>query len=464
MSGVSGPSGTGTLLVAWTALAATVAMAAVLAWAPAATRAAAYDRFYAGFAGEELMRAINADRTALHLPPYAADATLEAIARDRPTTCPTNAGLTIRGRARDMADRGYFSHVVAGCTATDGTSFDAFDLLVREGYASVSKGEDISTNNYPSSVTSYALGCSIDGTGCVGATSLPWTVAVAEQGFMSSSGHRANLLSAGFDRFGCGAWRSAGGSNLYACYFSNGGNGSIDASGPTISGLSGAGATFRTGSSATFSAGFGGGASLLADGYVALDGVHLRNWAWDDVVSGSVAVTTPALTAGGHTVTWWARDASSNVRSASFTISVGGSGGTTASATPRPPMTPPAAPPPTRSPVPTPTADAAGGSSAPSDPSSLTPGATAAGNGPTVEPSGGLPSGAPALSAISPEPATGGLSGSGGRVRPVPDVVAAGGPTTDPTAGVLAWLGLAGGLYVAGALILGFAASGRGPG
>lgn len=306
------------------ALAGLAAIAMPMLAGPSPAHAAAFDRFYANFAGEELMRAINLDRVALGIRPYARDATLEAIARDRAVACPSNSRLVIHGRVEDMAERGYFSHTIPGCTAADGTPFDTFDLLKRAGYSVVVRGEDISSNNYPFSAVSYAVGCSVTASACHGSTTLPWTVAVVERGFMGSVGHRANLLSTGYDRFGCAAWRSSGGSNLYSCYFTKGGNGTLDGTGPAIGGLTGVGAWYRTGSTVTFSASFNAGASVLSDGYVALDGHHVRNWAWDHVgAAAGTSVTIGSLKAGKHTLTWWARDASTNVNHVSLTFTVG---------------------------------------------------------------------------------------------------------------------------------------------
>jgi len=85
---------------------------------PPGARAAAYDRFYSDFQGEEVMLVTNADRAALGLPAFAADPALIALARDQPMACPSDATLAIRGRVRDMAERGYLSHTGAGLPGT----------------------------------------------------------------------------------------------------------------------------------------------------------------------------------------------------------------------------------------------------------------------------------------------------------------------------------------------------------
>ncbi|HJW20913.1 MAG TPA: CAP domain-containing protein [Candidatus Limnocylindrales bacterium] len=287
--------------------------------------AAAYDRFYANFAGEELMRAMNADRVALGLPAYATDSTLEGIARDRALTCPSDKSLVIRGRARDMADRNYLSHSIKGCRDASGGAFDTFDLLHAFGYTFAAAAENIADNNYPASATTYKTGCSLSASTCHASITLPWTVAVAERGFMSSSSHRASILSTSYTRFGCAAWTSSTGYHYYACYFIRSGNGRLDTAGPGISSASGIGATFKTGSTPTFTATASDGLSLLSDGYVYLDGKLLRGWAWDHAgLSASLAATVPALTVGTHTLTWWVRDASTRAGSLSFQFKVAG--------------------------------------------------------------------------------------------------------------------------------------------
>jgi uncharacterized protein YkwD len=306
------------------AIAGLTALLLVGAFGAGLTQAGAYDRFYANFAGEELMRAMNADRVARGLPKLATDSTLEGIARDRALPCPSNTSLIIRGRARDMADRSYLSHSIKGCTDSSGGAFDAFDLLAAFGYSSSAVAEVIADNNYPSKAVRYRTGCSLSGSSCHGSITLPWTVAVAERGFMSSSSHRASILSTSYTRFGCGAWASSSGVHYFACYFSRSGNGLLDRTGPSISSVSGVGARFKTGSTPTFTATASDSLSLLADGHVDLDGSRLRKWAWDHAgLTAKLSATMPPLTAGTHTLTWWVRDASTHTHSYSFKFSVG---------------------------------------------------------------------------------------------------------------------------------------------
>jgi uncharacterized protein YkwD len=299
------------------------ALLLVAALGAGAADAAAFNRFYANFAGEELMRAMNADRAARGLPAYATDSTLEGIARDRALACPSNSSLIIRGRARDMADRNYLSHSIKGCRDASGGSFDSFDLLRAFGYTDSAVAENIADNNYPASATTYRTGCDLSGGSCHGSMIVPWTVAVAERGFMSSSSHRANILSTTYNRFGCAAWNSSTGFHYYSCYFVRSGNGVLDSTGPSFSAVSGVGATFRVGATPTFSATVADGHSLLSDGYVSLDGKHLRDWAWDHAgLRAVISVTVPALARGSHSLTWWVRDASTRARSLTFQFSV----------------------------------------------------------------------------------------------------------------------------------------------
>ncbi len=188
---------------------------------PTTTQSATPDPY-----GAELMRLVNLDRAALGLPPFAVDAGLVAIARDAPFTCPTNPGLVLRGRAADMADRSYFGHTVAGCyLAGTTTPYPALDIVRTVfGYAQA-RSEILHWNSYGSAATAYELGCSISGGNCAGGTTTtPYTVALAQRSFMSSSPHRTSQL-ASYQRFGCGSASVPGTTKTYfACLFSNGGS------------------------------------------------------------------------------------------------------------------------------------------------------------------------------------------------------------------------------------------------
>lgn len=176
--------------------------------------------------GAELMRLINLDRTALGLPAYPVDAGLVAVARNAPFTCPTDPTLVLRGRAADMADRSYFGHTVAGCyLAGTATPYPVLTIVRTVFGYSLARSEILHWNSYGSAPTTYALGCDIDGTGCTGGTTTtPYTVALAQRSFMSSSPHRTSEL-ASYQRFGCGSATVPGTTRTYfACLFSDSGS------------------------------------------------------------------------------------------------------------------------------------------------------------------------------------------------------------------------------------------------
>ena len=175
--------------------------------------------------GAELMRLVNLDRVALGLPALQVDPGLVAIARDAPFACPTNPGLTLRGRAADMAARSYFAHTVAGCyRAGTTTPYPALDIVRSVfGYAQA-RSEILHWNTLGSTAAAYELGCNIAGGNCVGGTTTtPATVAMAQRSFMSSTAHRTSQL-APYQRFGCGSATTPGTTKTYfACLFADGG-------------------------------------------------------------------------------------------------------------------------------------------------------------------------------------------------------------------------------------------------
>jgi hypothetical protein len=172
-------------------------------------------------AGVELMRLTNLDRLALGYPALAEDPTLVALATDRPLTCPS--GLQPAGRALDLAQRGYFDHAIPGC-ATGGTpSMTLLDLLPDLGYKTF-RAENIGWNEgYGTATVPYTPGCDLQAPACPGvATPSIADIAAVEQAFLLHPEHRAIILGA-YDRFGCGAARTAGGTLYVACLFSRGG-------------------------------------------------------------------------------------------------------------------------------------------------------------------------------------------------------------------------------------------------
>jgi hypothetical protein len=173
--------------------------------------------------GNHLARLLNLDRVALGKKPYLVDARLAQIARDAAFACPTNPSMHLRGRARDMADRGYFSHTVPGCYVSGTTAFRSI-VIVRTvfGYA-LARSEILHWNGYGTATTSYRLGCDINGKNCAGGTTTaPYTVTLAQRNFMSSAPHRAAELNA-YQRVGC-ASAKGGGRTYFACLFADGGS------------------------------------------------------------------------------------------------------------------------------------------------------------------------------------------------------------------------------------------------
>lgn len=123
-------------------------------------------------AEEEMLRLVNAERTAQGLPPLVMDEGLRAVAREH---------------ARDMFARGYFSHY-----SPEGLS--PFDRLQSAGIRYLAAGENLA---------------------------LAPTVEVAHEGLMNSPGHRRNILSPDFLRVGIGAMDGGLRGIMFAQEFSN---------------------------------------------------------------------------------------------------------------------------------------------------------------------------------------------------------------------------------------------------
>jgi hypothetical protein len=172
-------------------------------------------------AGAELMRLTNLDRLALGYPALAEDSTLIGLASDRPFTCPS--GLQPAGRALDMAQRGYFEHAIPGCATAGAPSVTLLDLLPALGYKTL-RAENIGWNaGYGTAAVSYTPACDLQGPACPGvATPSIANIAAVEQAFLLHPEHRAIVLGA-YDRFGCGAARTASATLYVACLFSRGG-------------------------------------------------------------------------------------------------------------------------------------------------------------------------------------------------------------------------------------------------
>ncbi len=180
-------------------------------------------KFTPNAAAAELVRLLNGERTTHGLPALSVDPFLAWVTRDGPVPCP-NGGPVAQGRAKDLAISGTLSHTLRLCPAYDiGSPMDGW------GYGGAI-GEILAENGgYDFNPFPYQWGCDVHQANCTGATtSAPTTVALAAYQFMTSQGHRDNVLSPLFDRFGCGAWQvpdpdpRIGISTTYACLFASG--------------------------------------------------------------------------------------------------------------------------------------------------------------------------------------------------------------------------------------------------
>lgn len=289
---------------------------------PAPAAAASYSGFYTDFSSMELMRLTNQDRVALGRPRLKVDAYLTNLARDLSFTCP-RTGVVYKGRARDMATRGYLAHGVKGCRKSDGSDYTVQDILRRAGYSTYT-GENIGVNNWPDSGALYRYGCSSSGTSCKGTTKSTAPVATVEKMWMRSSGHRSNILNSHYDRFGCAAWDTSDGHKYFACIFSRGGSRPVDRTAPSVTSTGDNLATKRKGDSVVLTASFSD-SFRLADGWVLVDGAQKRGWSYDynrNSTSESVTLDPATLSQGTHSVTWAIRDVAGHVtyRSTSFTV------------------------------------------------------------------------------------------------------------------------------------------------
>ncbi|HEX5829024.1 MAG TPA: CAP domain-containing protein [Candidatus Limnocylindrales bacterium] len=305
-----------------TVLALAMTAAVIPAAAPAPAAAAAFDRFYADFSAQEMMRLTNLDRRAYGRSRLKVDTFLMRLAQDLSFTCPSN-GNVYRGRARDMAARDYLSHSIKGCRRSDGSPYTIRDILRRAGYSSYN-GENIGVNNWPDTVAKYKYGCTISGGSCNGSATSTAPVATVQRMWMQSSGHRVNILNGNFDRFGCAAWSRSDGKKFFACIFAKGGPKPLDTAAPALASLDDNVAEMRRSDNIVLQATFTD-RWRLADGWVTLDGTRKRVWAYDyDVTSVTETLTLdPAsLSAGTHTVVWAVRDVAGHITRKSATFEV----------------------------------------------------------------------------------------------------------------------------------------------
>lgn len=154
--------------------------ATALATSLPAVPAAAVTGFSSSAAEAALLADMNRDREANGLAPLAASSTLGAIARNAPNHA-CGAGTTFYGRAQDMIERNYFSHQIPACGSY------VWPVLQAYSVAYTAAAENIAWNNFAPDQSPAA----------------------AEQGFLASPEHRANLLG-DFDQAGVGAWAASG--------------------------------------------------------------------------------------------------------------------------------------------------------------------------------------------------------------------------------------------------------------
>jgi uncharacterized protein YkwD len=137
--------------------------AAALAWTP--QPATGWDQ---SAAEATLWQLLNGDRTNNGLPPLAQHSTLVSLAR---------------WRSKDMVDRDYFDHVIKG------TNYQVYHWYDTNGLSWSKGGENIGFNNGYSDADSPVK---------------------MNEGFMGSSGHRANILNPDWSHGGVGAYGADG--------------------------------------------------------------------------------------------------------------------------------------------------------------------------------------------------------------------------------------------------------------
>ncbi len=271
--------------------------------------------------GSELMRLTNLDRTALGKSALTEDPTLVAFAQGKAWTCPGTT-MVLSGRSLDMAHRKYFSHSIKSCASSSGATYSSLDIMRLSFHYNTSRGENIAWNKGYSttSTVTYGTGCVLGASGmnpsskCQGSASgIVYSVAVAQRGFMNSSGHRSNLLGA-YDRFGCASGIASDGSVYYTCVFSKGGPAVAvtDAVLPRVTSESGQGGIYARGRARTFFATLSDNVGLRS-GSVSFDGRMLKSWTFDGSIRSirlSIRVSAVRMKTGYHTIVWHSGDTS----------------------------------------------------------------------------------------------------------------------------------------------------------
>jgi uncharacterized protein YkwD len=149
-----------------------LSMLVLLTLLPAAMPVAASDDLTVAGAESQMLSLLNARRIGAGLQPYRLDTRLSTLAR---------------GRSQDMVDHDYFSH-----TQPDGQS--VFDQINASGMTWYSAGEIIAWNNYPTLATSAAA---------------------ADAGWWDSPGHKAVVMSSGYNYVGIGLAVASDGRKLW---------------------------------------------------------------------------------------------------------------------------------------------------------------------------------------------------------------------------------------------------------
>jgi hypothetical protein len=292
-------------------LAAMTTLVLAALFVPASAGAWDYSSPKIDFLSEEAMRLINLDRAGNGKSSLYADTKLMNFARDLSWTCPNSSSTTIKGRARDMVDRNYFSHYIS-CA---GSSLSVIDIMKSKlGYTG-GRAEIIASNSYSVAAKTYTYGCDSAGGSCNGGTTTTTANQSAEYWWMHSSAHRAIILG-DYDRFGCGMWRSSAGKNVFVCNFAKGGPNPLDTTNPVVGSSPNAGHTYSQGSLIALSA-HASDNFRLAEGWVRLDavagtcaGTTINAWAYNlNVTSDTHSFNWSAAVAKGvHTIGWRVRD------------------------------------------------------------------------------------------------------------------------------------------------------------